>query len=152
MVRSLALLIGLSVAGFASADIVGQWQGIAVLGPSNVAKSLDSDGQVKLQISKAFLKSLSYQFVFKNDKSFASTTKGEDIAPRAGKGKWQMVGNAVTVTFAEENGTKQDRTLKGTVTPDGKKIVFVVDGKAGMPATKLIFKKIEPVAVQSTGR
>ena len=144
--RALAILLGISVAGFASADLVGQWQGIATLGPSNIAQSFDGDSLLKLQISKAFLKTLNYQFQFKADKSFTSAVQGEDVRPRTGKGTWAVSGNLVTITFAQENGSKRNQTFKGTLTPDGKKMVISIESKPGLPPTKLVFKKVEAPA------
>ena len=142
--RVLAILLGLGLAGISSADLVGQWQGIATLGPSNVAQGMDGDSLIKLQISKGFLKTLNYQFAFKADKTFVSSVQGEDIPPRKGKGTWVASGNLVTITFMTENGQKRNQVLKGSLTPDGKKLVLSIDSKPGLPQTKLVFKKLEP--------
>lgn len=143
-----AILLGIAFAALSSADMVGQWQGIATLGPSNVAQGMDGDSLIKLQISKAFLKTLNYRFVFKADKSFQSFVQGEDIPLRTGKGVWSVSGNLVTITFSEENGQKRSQILKGSLTPDGKKMVLSIDSKPGLPQTKLVFKKMEPVGAK----
>jgi hypothetical protein len=156
-VRLLANLLAFAVAGFASADLVGQWRGIATLGPSNIAQTMDGDGLLKLQISKAFLKTLNYSFDFKADKSFVSIVVGEDIRRRTGKGTWTNTGNLVTITFTEENGKPRSGTLSGTLSPDGKKLLISINSKPGLPPTKLVFKKTEatapvkPGAAKSTG-
>ena len=144
--RILANLLAFAIAGIASADLVGQWQGIATLGPSNVAQGMDGDSLLKLQISKAFLKTLNYSFDFKADKSFESVVVGEDIKRRTGKGFWTNTGNQVTITFSEENGNKRSQTLSGTLSPDGKKLLITINSKPGLPPAKLVFKKIEPLA------
>ena len=131
------------MATFASADLVGQWQGVATLGPSNAAQGMDGDNLLRLQISKAFLKTLNYTFDFRADKTFASSASGEDIKRRAGKGTWSNSGNMITLLFTEENGIKRHQTLLGTLTPDGKKMVISINSKPGLPPTKLVFKKIE---------
>lgn len=143
--RILANLLAFAVAGIASADLVGQWQGVATLGPSPVAQGMDGDSLLKLQISKAFLKTLNYQFDFKVNKTFTSNVRGQDIPPRAGKGTWSNTGNLVTIFFTEENGAKRSQTLTGTLSPDGKKMVISINSKPGLPPTKLVFKKLEPV-------
>lgn len=155
--RLLVNLLALAVAGFASADLVGQWQGVATLGPSNVAQGMDGDALLKLQISKAFLKTMNYGFDFKADKSFASNVRGEDVQPRVGKGTWSITGNLVTILFSEENGIKRSQTLNGTLSPDGKRMVISVNSKPGLPPTKFVFKKIvaapskKPAQSKSTG-
>ena len=149
--RILANILAFSIAGFASADLVGQWQGIATLGPSAVAQSMDGDSLIKLQISKAFLKTINYTFQFKADKSFASLVTGEDVPRRTGKGKWSSSGNLVAITFAEENGNKRSQMLNGTLSPDGKKMVISISSKPGLPPTKLVFKKVEPVTAKKPG-
>ncbi len=154
--RILANLLAFSIAGFACADVVGQWQGVATLGPSTVAQGMDGDSLLKLQISKAFLKTLNYTFVFKADKSFASLVTGEDVPRRNGKGTWTSTGNLVTIVFAEENGNRRNQTLGGTLSPDGKKMVISITSKPGLPQTKLVFKKVEaappkPAGGKSTG-
>ena len=141
--RILANLLAFAIAGFASADLVGQWQGVATLGPSAVAQGMDGDSLIKLQISKAFLKTLNYAFDFKPDKTFSSLVTGEDIARRAGKGTWSNTGNLVTINFTEEGGTKRRQVLSGTLSPDGKKMVISIISKPGLPPTKLVFKKSE---------
>jgi hypothetical protein len=146
--RILANLLAFAVAGIASADLVGQWQGIATLGPSAVAQGMDGDSLLKLQISKAFLKTINYGFDFKADKTFASNVRGEDIKPRSGKGMWSNTGNLVTITFTEDNGVKRNQTLNGTLSPDGKKMVISINSKPGLPPTKLVFKKMEPLAIK----
>ena len=151
--RILANLLAFAIAGLASADLVGQWQGIATLGPSNIAQSMDGDGLLKLQISKAFLKTLNYNFDFKADKTFSSLVHGEDIRRRVGKGTWASTGNLVTITFAVESGATRAQVLNGTLSPDGKKMVISITSKPGLPPTKLVFKKTEvkPAAAKSTG-
>lgn len=139
--RSLVFLLGTILVSQASADVVGQWQGIAALGPSNVAQGMDGDQLIKLQISKAFLKTLDYQFNFKADKSFTSAVHGADMKPRTGKGTYSVTGNILTITFTEENHTKRNKSLKGTLTPDGKKFVISIDSKPGLPPTKLVFAR-----------
>ena len=141
--RILANLLVLAVAGLACADLTGQWQGIATLGPSSVAQGMDGDSLIKLQMSKAFLKSLNYTFQFKPDKSFASLVTGEDVPRRSGKGTWVNTGNLVIINFTEENGNKRIQTLNGTLSPDGKKLLITINGKPGLPPTKLVFKKVE---------
>lgn len=142
--RILATLLALTIADLASADLVGQWQGIATLGPSAVAQGMDGDSLIKLQISKGFLKTLNYTFAFKADKTFASLVTGEDVPRRTGKGTWTSIGNLVTIIFAEENGNKRSQTLNGTLSPDGKKMVISINSKPGLPQVKLVFKKVEP--------
>ncbi len=155
--RLLANLLAFGVAGLASADLVGQWQGVATLGPSNVAQGMDGDSLLKLQISKAFLKTLNYSFDFKADKSFVSLVTGEDIPRRNGKGTWTSSGNLVSITFVEENGKSRSQILSGTLSPDGKKLLISINSKPGLPPTKLVFKKIvaaapkKPVPAKSTG-
>jgi len=144
-----AILLGMAIAGIASADLVGRWQGVATLGPSAIAQTMDGDGLIKLQISKAFLKTLNYQFLFKADKTFNSFVRGEDIPPRTGKGTWATSGNLLTITFTEENGAKRSQTLNGTLAPDGKKMVISVNSKPGLPPTKLVFTKFEPTPVKT---
>ena len=141
--RILVILLAFALATFASADLVGLWQGVATLGPSNAAQGMDGDNLLRLQISKAFLKTLNYTFDFKADKTFVSSAAGEDIKRRLGKGTWSNSGNMVTLLFSEENGIKRHQTLLGTLTPDGKKMVISINSKPGLPPTKLVFKKIE---------
>jgi hypothetical protein len=143
--RILANLLAVAVAGAACADLTGQWQGIATLGPSSVAQGMDGDSLIKLQMSKAFLKSLNYTFQFKPDRSFVSLVTGEDVPRRSGKGTWVNTGNLVIINFAEENGNKKVQTLNGTLSPDGKKMLITINSKPGLPPTKLVFKKVEPV-------
>ena len=142
--RILVNLLAIAVAGLASADMVGRWQGIATLGPSTVAQGMDGDSLLKLQLSKAFLKTINYTFDFKADKSFASLVTGQDVPRRNGKGTWSATGNMDTIVFAEENGNKRIQTLNGTLSPDGKKMVISINSKPGLPQTKLVFKKFEP--------
>jgi hypothetical protein len=148
--RVLAILLGSMAASFATADVVGQWQGIATLGPSQVAQGMDGDGLIKLQISKAFLKTLNYSFDIKADKSFVSVVTGEDMPRRSGKGTWSMTGNILTLLITEENGAKRNQALKATISPDGKKMIISIDSKPGLPPTKLVFKKFEPRPVTTT--
>lgn len=149
--RILANLLAFAIAGLASADLVGQWQGIATLGPSAVAQGMDGDSLIKLQISKAFLKTLNYTFAFKADKTFASLVTGEDVPRRTGKGTWTNSGNLVTIVFAEENGNKRSQTLNGTLSPDGRKMVISIYSKPGLPQTKLVFKKVEAAVPKKPG-
>lgn len=148
--RVLAILLGSMAASFASADVVGQWQGIATLGPSQVAQGMDGDGLIKLQISKAFLKTLNYSFDIKADKTFTTVVTGEDMPRRTGKGTWSMTGNILTLLITEENGTKRNQALKSTVSPDGKKMIIGIDSKPGLPPTKLVFKKVEATPAKTT--
>ncbi|MEI8282555.1 MAG: hypothetical protein WCG75_09145 [Armatimonadota bacterium] len=141
--RILVNLLALAAAGLASADMIGRWQGIATLGPSAVAQGMDGDSLLKLQLSKAFLKTINYTFDFKADKTFASLVTGQDVPRRNGKGTWSATGNMVTIMFAEENGNKRSQTLNGTLSPDGKKMVISINSKPGLPQTKLVFKKFE---------
>lgn len=141
--RVLANLLAITIAGLASADLVGQWQGIATLGPSAVAQGMDGDSLIKLQISKGFLKTINYTFEFKADKTFVSLVTGEDVPRRTGKGTYTNTGNLVTIVFAEENGNKRTQTLNGTISPDGKKMIISIASKPGLPQTKLVFKKVE---------
>ena len=110
---------------------------------------MDGDKLLKLQISKAFMKTLVYQLQFNADKTFASKVTGTDMKPRRGRGKYEVSGNLVTLSFTEQDRAVKSQILKGTLTPDGKKLLISMESKPGFPATKFVFKKVDPAAPKS---
>ncbi len=129
----------LFLSSLSCASLVGKWQGIALLGPSKIAQTLDTDGLLKLQVSKAFLKSLRYSIELKGDGTFVSEVVGADVERRKSFGNWKQDGMLLTLTTANENGAKVKRTITASVALDKKRFLIIVPSKQGLPVTKLVF-------------
>ena len=139
------LLLGLVLfltASAAWADVSGKWVGIAMLGPSKIAQSMDSDSLLKLQMSKAFLKSLRYEIELKGDGTFVAIVNGADIERRKSFGTWKDKGGVLTLTTTNENGAKVSRTMTAKLDPTGKRWIVIIASKPGLPVTKLVFARM----------
>ena len=146
----LGLLVLLS-ASAAWADASGKWVGIAMLGPSKIAQNMDSDALLKLQMSKAFLKSLRYEVELKGNGTFVAIVNGADIERRKSSGTWKEKTGVLTLTTTNENGAKVSRSMTAKLDATGKRWLVVIASKPGLPVTKLVFarlpapvKKVEP--------
>lgn len=143
MRQHLGLVLFLTVSA-AQADVSGKWIGTAGLGPSKIAQTMDSDALLKLQMSKAFLKSIRYDIELKSDGTFVSIVTGADIDRRKSFGTWKEKGPMLTLTTNSENGAKVSRTMTANIDPKGSKWTIVVPSKPGLPITKLVFTKVIP--------
>lgn len=149
--RQLLGLLVLLTASAAWADASGKWVGIAMLGPSKIAQNMDSDALLKLQMSKAFLKSLRYEVELKGDGTFVAIVNGADIERRKSSGTWKEKTGVLTLTTTNENGAKVSRSMTAKLDATGKRWLVVIASKPGLPVTKLVFarlpapvKKVEP--------
>jgi hypothetical protein len=120
---------------------VGKWQGYASTGPSKIAQTMDGDQLYKLQISKAFMKSVVYKLEILPDSTFKAIVTGTEIPRRRSKGTWKLDGNLLTLNTTEEQGVKTSRTLNAMLSSDAKKFVVQIQNKLGLPYTKLIFQR-----------
>ena len=144
--RHLFGLVLFLTASAAWADASGKWIGIAGLGPSKIAQTMDSDALLKLQMSKAFLKSLRYEIELKRDGTFVAIVNGADIERRKSSGIWKEKSGVLTLTTTNDNGVKLTRRMTAKLDPKGKKWMVVVPSKPGLPVTKLVFSKYVPPA------
>lgn len=144
--RQLLGLLVLLTASAGWADMSGKWMGIAMLGPSKIAQTMDSDSLLKLQMSKAFLKSLRYEVELKGDGTFIAIVNGADIERRKSFGTWKEKTGVLTLTTTNENGAKVSRTMTAKLDASGKKWLVVIASKPGLPVTKLVFARITPPA------
>lgn len=149
--RQLLGLLVLLTASAAWADASGKWVGIAMLGPSKIAQNMDSDALLKLQMSKAFLKSLRYEVELKGNGTFVAIVNGADIERRKSSGTWKEKTGVLTLTTTNENGAKVSRSMTAKLDATGKRWLVVIASKPGLPVTKLVFarlpapvKKVEP--------
>lgn len=142
--RQLFGLVLLLTASAAWANASGKWVGIAMLGPSKIAQSMDSDSLLKLQMSKAFLKSLRYEVELKGDGTFVAIVSGADIDRRKSFGTWKERAGVLTLSTVNENGAKVSRTMTASLDSSGKKWVVVINSKPGLPVTKLVFSRYVP--------
>lgn len=142
--RQLFGLVLLLSASAAWADMTGKWIGTATLGPSKIAQTMDSDALLKLQMSKAFLKSLRYEVELKADSTFVAVVNGADIERRKSFGSWKEKSGVLTLTTTNENGAKMTRTMTAQLDPSGARWMVVISSKPGLPVTKLVFDKYVP--------
>ncbi|MEI7575289.1 MAG: hypothetical protein WCK51_00220 [Armatimonadota bacterium] len=140
--RQLLVLLALLTASAGWADVSGKWIGIAMLGPSKIAQSMDSDALLKLQMSKAFLKSLRYEIELKADGTFVATVNGADIERRKSFGIWKEKMGVLTLITTNENGAKVSRSMTAKLDATGKRWLVVISSKPGLPVTKLVFARI----------
>jgi hypothetical protein len=140
--RHLLGLVLLLTASAAWADVTGKWIGIAMLGPSKIAQTMDSDALLKLQMSKAFLKSLRYEVELKGDGTFTAIVNGADIEKRKSFGTWKLKSGILTLITTSENGAKVSRRMTAKLDDSGKRWLVVIASKPGLPATKLVFARV----------
>jgi hypothetical protein len=138
------LFVGLAIFGGAclcSADVKGVWKGTVLMGPNTVAQKLDGDGLFKLQMSKAFLKSVVYEIQLNPDRTFLTKVTSPTIGVRRGKGIWDQFGSVVSLNMVEDAGVKVRRLMKGVLSSDGKRMVVTVENRADLPTTKIVFER-----------
>lgn len=129
------------VAGGVFADVPGIWKGVATLGQGKVAVPTEGDGLVKLQMSKAFLKGVRYEFELTKGGTFVSRVRIPESPVRNGKGNWAVAGETVVFKFIEDDGKPSSLELKGRLGSEKKSIVIVISGKNDYPDTKIILSK-----------
>jgi hypothetical protein len=139
--RHLALVAFAGCSSWVFADLPGSWKGVAILGQGKVAVPTDGDGLVKLQLSKAFLKGIRYEFDLAKGGTFVSRVRVPESPVRNGKGNWAVAGESVVFKFIEDNGKPSSLELKGKLSADRQTVVIVITGKNDYPDTKIILSK-----------
>lgn len=139
--KHLAIVALMSLASQVFAEIQGTWKGVATLGQGKVAVPTEGDGLVKLQMSKAFLKGVRYEFELFKGGVFNSKVRIPESPVRNGKGNWAVAGETIVLKFTDDNGKPSSLELKGKMSPDRKSIVIVIPGKNDYPDTKIILSK-----------